>query len=345
MRILSCSMFILFLSMTACQSKDSTSTKTETLTCKGVYYERINGELKKFVQYEKDGQCLTDNLSLSRFEKTLESWNKNSVTCKPQPSFPSRTLVAANNYYSYRDGKAYLDFDSSTGIFRRIVLAENDQGEPVYARLQGCYYQRTGTGVDVGFGKQLLLDTDVDKIVTSQDFDPMEIFQYTEAANEVNMLRFDDTKDYDYRNCPYLRTPWEYCTKLRDGNEMYFPTLPMPDQIALTNEAIVMSRQYNWVTSNKSTFDSLWDITTRKEAIREDYLYEIIHIPDTPRYIDQAYRDYLLGTRPTMPDVNSNTAVNICYEGSKTVTLDDGSSGKIKGQICYVSGQYVFTQY
>lgn len=342
--ILLLSTFVLLLS-TACGKKGGESAGNKGLSCKGIYYERDSaGTLKKYNQYELNGQCYTDNLPLSQFEKTDEKWKKNNVQCTPQPSFPSRTVVAASNFYDYRDGKAYLDFDSSTGVYRRIILAEDKQGKPVYARLKGCFYQRTGTGIDAAFGSQLLLDTDINKVVSSQNFDPMEIFSYTESGADLQMLRFDDTADYDFRNCPYLNTPWKFCELLRDGNEMFFPVLPLADQTALTQEAIIISKQFNWTNSSKSTFDSLWDSKDRTEAMREDYKYDVIHIVDTPRYIDQAWRDYLMGNRPTMPNVNSQTQLNVCYQGSKNVTLADGSTGKIYGEICYDNGVYTFTQ-
>lgn len=339
-------LLLLSLAFIGCSNNKSTDTIL-TSTCKGVYYERdSSGNLKKFNQYDQNGQCLTENMKLSQFETTLENWNKKSVKCVPQSGFTSKTIVAANNYYDYRDNKAFLQFDSSTGIFRRIVLAEDKEGNPVYTKLQGCFYQRTGTGVDASFGKQILLDTDVSKLVTSQYFDAMEIFQYTESGNDINMVRFDDTKDYDYRNCPYLNTPWKFCEKLRDGNEMYFPVLPLADQTALRDEAILISRQFNWTLSSKSAFDSMWDNVSlnKREEIREGYLYDVIHIPDVPRYIDQAWKSYVMGNRPFMPDVTSNTSINLCYRGSKNVTMGDGSTGKVFGEVCYVDGNYTFTQ-
>lgn len=314
-----------------------------TLSCKGIYYQRINGELKKFNQYEKDSQCWTDSLPLSQFETTKENWDKNKVKCSPV-SFPAMTLVAANNYYDTRDGKAFLDLDPSQGTYRRIVTAEDKDGKPVITRLQGCFYSRIGTGVDSSFGQQLLLDGDVNKVVSTQYFDPMEIFQVTISGSNVNMVRFDDTTDYDYRNCPYLGSEWKFCEKLRDGNDMYFPVLSVADQNALRDEAIIISKQFNWTNTSKSQFDAMWEDQSRTEAVREDYKYDIIHIPDTPRFIDQAWRDYLMGTRPFMPDVNSITKINVCYEGSKNVTLSDGSAGKIYGEICYTNGIYSFVK-
>lgn len=329
---------VISLFLIGCNSKTSEKSADAGLQCKGIYYEGDSsaGTLKKYNQYEQAGRCLTDNLPLSRFETTKMNWDKNNTKCTPQPGFPSRTLVSANNFYDYRDGKVLLKFDSGTGVFKRIILAEGRNGDQAYTKLQGCYYQRAD---------QLLLDTDVNKIETSQYFDPMEIFTYTVSGQDVNMVRFDDTKDYDYRNCPYLNTPWKFCTALRDGNEMFFPILTAQQMTDLTNEAIIILRQFNWTTSNQD-FDSLWDSIkdSRKEKSREDYLYDVVHVVDTPRFIDQAWRDYVMGNRPTMPDTSSQTSINVCYHGSKNVTLNDGSTGKVYGEICYVNGVYTFTQ-
>lgn len=333
---------LLFL-LVGCKSEEKSVSST-ALSCKGIYYERVSGELKKFNQYEQGGRCLTDNLLLSRYETTQEKWVKADVRCTPQPGFASRTLVAANNYYDFRDNKAFLDFNSATGIYRRIIKTQDRNGREIITKLQGCYYERTGEGVDSSFGQQILLDTDVNKIITSQYFDPMEIFRVTASGPNVNMIRFDDTRDYSYVFCPILNTPWKFCEKLRDGNDMYFPVLPIADQTDLTNEAIIISKEFNWTTSSKSQFETSWNDIVTPESMREDYIYDLIHIPDTPRYISDSWREYVMGTRPFMPNVNSNTTPNICYKGSKTITMADGSTGKIFGEVCLVNSQYIFTQ-
>lgn len=336
------------LGLAACSPKGADSpVSISSLSCKGIYYERdSSGNLKKFNQYAKDGQCWTENKVLSQWEKTSEKWTKTNTTCTPQPGFSSRTVVAANNFYTYRDGKSYMDFDGSTGIYRRLILAEKTDGSLAFTKLQGCFYQRTATGVDAAFGKQLLLDTDINHIVTSQYFDPMEIFNYTEVGNDLNMLRFDDSNDWDYRFCPVYRTPWSFCNLIRNGNEMYFPILSASQMTDLRDEALLIRKQFNYTKTNKASFETLWSTVavSRKENMREDYLYDVVQIPDVPRYIDQAWRDYVMNNRPTMPDVTSNTSISTCYHGSKSITYADGSTGKVFGEVCYSNGVYSFTQ-
>lgn len=316
-----------------CEESAEEPISASSLSCRGIYYERTGGELKKYNQYEQGGRCLTENITLTRYEQSSENWVKKNVTCSSQPTFPSRTVIAANNYYDYRNSRAYLDFDSATGIYRRIILAESKTGQPVIARLQGCFYERAG---------QLLLDTDINKLKTTSYFDPMEIFSYVATATDLNMVRFDEIYDYSYTWCPTLNTPWKFCTALRSGNSMYFPILPAADMALLTNEAKVISVEYNWINTSKNTFDNIWDDSTLVEAIREDYKYDVIHIPDTPRFTSEAWRDYVMGNRPVMPDIGSSNSLNLCYQGSKTVTLSDGSTGKIFGEICYQNGSYSF---
>src|ERR1035438_4277038 len=94
---------------------------------KGAYYQYWQAD---------QGTCLTDNMPLSQWEKTNEAWNKNNVTCVPQPQFAPVTLISANNYYTYRDGNVYLDLNSSTGVYRRLVLGQDKNGAPVFDRVQ-----------------------------------------------------------------------------------------------------------------------------------------------------------------------------------------------------------------
>ena len=315
------------------------------VSCRGIY-KLIDdyGNLKKFNQYEREGQCWTDNVALTQFEKTEEKWNKNHVTCTPQPSFVSRTLVLAGNFYTYSDGKGLLDLDASTGVFRRLILGEDVNGRPTFTKLQGCFYTRTGAGVDIAYGKQLLLDTTISKVVSSQYTDIAEIFTYTELGSDVNMVRYDESADWNYRFCPELSTPWSFCAKLRDGNDMYYPVLSAADQTAMLNEALLIRKTFNYTAMSKSSFDSQWKNVelTRTEKMLEDLKYHVIHTVDTPRFIDQAWRDYVMGTRPTMPDTSSTRMPLVCYPGFQNITLANGSTGRTYGEICYENGVYSF---
>lgn len=337
--------FIAFAFFGCKQEDHSVAQASGSVACKGIYFERQNGSLKKYNQYERNGVCYTDNLALTRWETTIEAWSKANVQCVPQPEFQSKSLITDSNYYSYRDGRAYLDLDSATGVFRRLILAEDEQGNQVFARLQGCFYYRIGQGVDAHHGAQLLLDTIIQKTASSQYFDPMEIYSVTADGSSLHMVRFDESRDWNYRFCSEIRTPWEFCKEIRTGNSMYYPLLPVAIQTKLRDEAILIRKNFHFSFTSKSTFESVWNSVgqTRLEKMREDYLYDVWQTPDTPRYIDESWRSYVMGKRPTMPDTASSQIVPLCYNGSQSVTLSNGNSARINGEICIdENGVYTF---
>ena len=266
------------------------------------------------------------------------------MTCTPQPQFQTRSLVSANNFYQYSNGKVYLDLDSATGIFRRLILAEGKNGTPVYTRLQGCFYQRPSTI----YGDQLLLDTLSTKTASSQNFDPLEIFTYTQAApNSIEMVRFDDSADWDERFCNDLDTPWGYCDLMRNGNDLLYPVLSPSQKAAMTNEAKLIRQMYNYVTVSKATFEALWGEPGKRrvESVRENYCYEVQAIVDTPQYIWSSWRDYVMNNRPTPPKMSSSRAPIVCFQGQRQVTFANGVDGYLNGEVCYDSalGEYQFT--
>lgn len=331
------------------KSNDQQAIGAVLKTCRGVYYTRdTQGSLKKFNEYfnSSANACYTDNMALNHWETTSEAWDKNKVTCVPQPQFQSRSLISANNYFSYRDARSFLDLDSATGVFRRIVIADGNDGNPTFSRLQGCFYQRTGQGIDVVYGNQILLDTEITKVKSTEYFDPMEIFSYVEMANSVEMVRFDSSSDWNYKFCPELSTPWGYCDLLRNGNMMFYPTLTASQMNSLLTEALLIRKQFNFTTITKSQFENIWSATekTHHEIGRTDWMYMVNGIVDTPYYIDQAWRDYVRGSRPFMPDAKSTQLKPLCYNGKREVALEDGTKGYVYGEICYQDGKYEFTQ-
>lgn len=298
--------------------------------CGGIHSERDSqGKLVKYRETPGTTGCLKENLPLSRWEQTNEAWKGG---CKPQTS-PSMSLVSSSNFYSYRDGKIYLDLDSSTGEYRKLTLAESKDGPPLMTRLRGCFYERSG---------QLLLDTR--NVVSDQYFDPMEIFTYTESSASMEMVRFDDSQEWGYRECPTLDTPWGVCDLLRNGNEMYFPVLNSTQQADLLAEALLVRRQFNFSKIPLSKFWSAWDQAeeSRVPSSREGYKFAIQTVVDTPRYIDQAWASYVRGDRPIMPDLTENRMPPVCYPGKRPIVLPDGSTGTIYGEICYIDGVYTF---
>ena len=330
---------ICLLALTGCNApSDPAVTSISSAQCRGAYSTRdAQGDLHKWNEYAFNGQCFTDNIALTRWESTTEHRRIHNVHCTPQGL--TTTLVSANNYYSYRDGRIYLDLNGSTGEYRRITLAEGKDGKQVYTRLQGCFYVRN----DATAGQQLLLDT-IDT-ASSQAADFMEIFTYTTTATTLESVRFDDSGDWDFKFCP-LDTPWGYCDLLRNGNIMFFSILTAAQQASLLAEAILIRRQFNYATVPSSSFESVWSNPGlgRVEEVREDYKYATAAIVDTPYYIDESWANFLRGERPIMPDVASNRIPLICYDGKRSVILNDGSSSTIFGQICYENNQYTFIQ-
>lgn len=258
---------------------------------------------------------------------------RKAVTCVPQAV--SKTLVANNNFYSYRDGRQYLDLDGSTGTFRRLTIAEGKDGQRVVTRLQGCFFVRS----DATNGDQLLLDTTY--AISDQYFDPMEVFTYTLTGSAMNMVRFDDSQLWSYQECPTLDTPDNFCSILRNGNVMYFPNLNPAQKSATLAEAISIRRTFNNDLISRATFNGVW-AQGGKVAMREDYKFAVQAIVDTPRYIDQAWFSYLRHQSNLMPDLTSNTVPPLCYSGSQTITYPNGTTGKVYGQVCYVDGDYTF---
>jgi hypothetical protein len=311
--------------------------------CLGVYYERTDsGELKKFKEELRHGQCMTDNLPLSAWEASLERRRKAGVQCAPQPEVPNSTLVTRGNYYSYRDDRLMLRLDSSTGIFRKLLLAEDRSGNPVFSRLEGCFWQRTGIGADAAFGTQLLLDSTL--AASTGPFDPMEVYRVTWGAS-VEMARFDSISDWTYQFCPEATTPWGYCDLLRNGNEMYYPALTAQQQSDLEAEAILVRTQFSFEQVSNAEFDAAWSAAEagRREVDRREHAFEVAHLADVPLYVDRAWFQYVRGQRPHMPDVTSPTIPPVCYPAHRLVTLSDGSTSYLTGEVCYVGGQYQFT--
>ena len=331
---------VLFTGATACNAPSGPlagGTGGRSL-CRGIYSTRDSeGDLHKWNEYAINGQCFTDSVALTHWQATSELRRKNHVTCTPQPQFSSRSLVADHNYYAYRDGREYLDLDSTTGEYRKVTLAEDVKGRPVFSRLQGCFYERS----DAVHGNQILLDS-ID-IASSQPFDPAEVYTYAISGNDFNAVRFDDSDNgWNAYFCPYLDTEDHYCQSLRNGNELFQPALTAAQQASLLAEAILIRREYNFTAISRSTFDALWIQveTERTEAVREGYHFEVSAIVDTPAFIDQAIFAFIRRASDTMPDQNGNRVPPICYPTRRHIILSNGQSGSISGESCYVNGVY-----
>lgn len=336
---------VTLLTLGACgdHSSPTPSNQFSPLSCRGIYYTTsANGATQKWDQYwqSDQGLCLTDELALSDWEQSLLNWTLNGLTCKPQPQIQSQSLVASGNFYRYRDNKVYLDLNTATGVFRRLVYGEDKDGSPLFTKLQGCFYIRN----DSPNGNQLLLDTVID--ASSESFDPVEVFYYTQTASGLDLVRYDQSSDWTYTFCPADSVPVGFCDLLRNGNLMFWPTLTSAQQATMLNEAILIRKTYNYSTITSVSFASAWSTvaTTRTESSRDDFKYTVIPNVDTPLYISDAWRSYVMGTSNTMPDTSSSEIPPICYDGSPLVNLVNGNPAKVSGEICYENGQYSFTQ-
>ncbi|GIL17262.1 MAG: hypothetical protein BroJett040_10130 [Oligoflexia bacterium] len=338
------------------ESKNESSATQTAADCKGIYYQRdAYGDLKKFNQYwlESSKACLTDQIALTNYEASTEKRRKHNVNCVPQPNFPSMALKASSNYYSYRDDRYYLDFDASTGQFRRITLGEDKDSNVVYQRDVSCFYAREDHETEPvnpqDYGKQLLLDFS-NFPASSADFVPNEIFSYTNDGNGNWFLtRYDDVADWGFSFCPTGTTPFEFCTERRNGNIYFDPVLDVAVMAALTTEAKLIRTQFNFGQITRSEFEQLWqsyDKNGKELQQGGDWKFFVNHVVDASKFFDYNWRRYLMGLDPTMPDAASAPQLPpVCYSGSKYINLVGGGTGKVYGEICVINGQYTFTQY
>jgi hypothetical protein len=336
--------FALSALLVACGDRSTTPSITQAApSCRGIYFETdAQGNLRKFNQYWQKDQavCLTDQIALTSWESSLQNWTKNKITCKPQPQIQSQSLVASGNYYSYRDSKVYLSLDAATGVFRRLVYGEDKDGSPLFTKLQGCFYVRN----DSINGNQLLLDTV--KVASSEHFDPVEIFYYTQAASGLNLVRYDQSGDWDSRFCAADYLPEGFCDFNRNGNVMFWPSLTNLQKASLLNEAILIRKTYSYAAIALPTFETAWSNAPSlgTESSRDDFKYQVIPNVDTPLYISDAWYNWVKGLSNTFPDTSSSQTPLICYRGSQSIVLSNGNLGRVYGEICYVNGVYTFTQ-
>lgn len=106
----------------------------------------------------------------------------------------------------------------------------------------------------------------------------------------------------------------------------------------------MIRRQFNFNKVTKENFERIWSETekTHLELGQSNWKYKVNTLVDTPMFIDQAWRDYIIGKRPQMPDTNSYRMPAICYPGERNVVLADGSIAWVTGEVCYANGLYEF---
>jgi len=338
----------LFLILGACAKTDGTTAAQAPAACRGIYFvDDVYGHHKYNEFFSTNfNSCATKSVGLTNWEETSLKFTQGLVTCTPQTGINSQSLVAANNFYAYRDGKAMIDLDSSTGIYRKLLIGSDADGKALFSKTMGCFYQRTGQGPDASFGNQLLLDAETQHWASSESTDALQIYNYTISGPNVLMNRFDATADWSYQFCLILDTPDEYCAARRNGNIMFEPDLSLAQTRLLEAEAILIRTKYNWTLMPTADFNTTWNTieSTRTESQQAAWIYTIIPFPDVPPFTYAAWRSYLMGKSSRMPVVTSSGVLPICYPGSQNVTLAGGTTGKVYGEICYTNGVYTFTQ-
>lgn len=351
------SLFVVTALVCSCgeKQKDIPLNGSDAQSCRGIYYSRdTQGNLMKFNQYWQADQkaCLTDKIALTNYEASAESRRKRNVACVPQTTLPSMSLKASTNYYAYRNDRYYLDFDSSTGIFRRLTLGEDQNGNVVFQRDLSCFYARTDQENEPvnpqNYGQQLLLDFS-NFPASSADFVPNEIFSFTsDAGGNWYFTRYDDVADWDFTFCPERTVPNSNCAAMRNGNLYFYPTLDPSTQTALLVEAKLIRTQFNFSEITKADFQSLWDSLDKNGRELQqcgDWRYYTNHVVDAPKQYDWNWRRYLMRLDSAMPNVAAPPQLpSVCYFGSKIVNLVGGATGRVLGQICFSNGAYTFVQ-
>lgn len=349
--------FFLLYFVTSCNNNDFKNiqdTKTFTKDCIPLKVEHdIHGVLRKWKQSwnNKFNRCDRETVPLSYYEQDIRRRSINNITCTPQNIILNNTfLKSANNYYSYRDEKYILNLDPSSGEYRRILYGEDKSGKTVFSKEKGCFYVREDFENEpwgaIDYGIQIYLEQP--KSASSNVSMANEIYKITTMNTDWRFVSFDATSDWSYQFCPYLSTPWDFCTLLRNGNIMFHSNVNSAQKDQLLTEALLIRTQYNFIEMQENEFELAWKLAQEYEGEEPqvNFSYAVLFRPDGPFYTEQAWISYIKGERPFMPDTAIIKQRPICYNGFRKVILDDGSSSHIRGEICINSeGEYVFTEF
>jgi hypothetical protein len=310
------------------------------------------GVYKKYRYYKlKDSDsCIKQEVQLSYFEKSLRKRARLNIQCTPQTFINEEVyLAAANNYYEYRNDRLFFHINPFTGIYQRISYGEDEEGNILHNKEEGCWYIREDREDElwgaVDYGIQIYFERP--KSASSNLSKPNEIYRITRMDNDWHMTSFDETREWTYAFCPYLSSSWGFCDLLRNGNFMFDSNISDIQKDQLLAEALLIRTQYNFVKMPREEFEDKWDqsMNYTGEEPQIDFKYKVTYSPDAQFYTEQAWIDYIKGDRPYMPDTNIIVQRPVCYKGFKRVILDDGSSSLIRGEICYIDGEYNFTEF
>lgn len=356
-------LLISFLFLSCKEQSGDNNFESGDTKCRGEWSERDeNNNLKKYIEYWHTGigNCLREPLPLSQWEKSNEKRSEKVITCEPQVDLPSMWLKSNSNYYSYRNERIYIELNSETGVGKRLLIGELESGEKSYIRQEFCFYLRSDLEDEPvnpqDYGNMILFDLEYS--ASSSLFTPMEIYNYSENLDGLNLLKMDNNYGVDWSWCPSESTPWGFCDELRNGNIMFFPEINDPTiQNQLEAEAKLIRSEFNFVKITKEEFTLSWEnsISNLIEVGTQEYIkkggvwrYLVMTIFDEPLFVGRAWREYLRKERPFMPDVEwamSGSFPIVCYKTHKEITLSSGEKSYIMGEACYNNGVYEFTEY
>lgn len=332
--------------------------------CRGVYYEH-NAITKELMKYNETynasvGSCLSQNIPVTNFEKTLDDRQRKNVKCKPQPGLPSMTLKADGEYYAPRNGNYYIDLDSATGEYRMLSIGTLLDGRPVIERKLGCYYLRTDLENEPvnprNYGSMIMFDQE--NAAKSNIAAYADIYNYSDSG--LGFVMTDPSPAFrgdwgDGTFCPYQSVPMGYCDLLKNGNNYFLPILSAGQEAYLANEAMLIRSTYTFLKVPKSEIDVLWasyegrigtslDETAEvvDQAYNSEWEHRINFYTDMSDKTSDAWIAYMKGKRSVMPDLGSPSTTPVCFVGWQSVTTGAGNNATVLGQICYADGVYTF---
>lgn len=300
---------LIALTVLACSEGESPSSMAAPRCNSSIKYawDETHQETRKTIEVLNTvtSSCVQKRLELSNFEKGLDVRKRAKVVCRPQ-ALGAIYLRADGNFYEPRNGNVWLALDAS-GEFRRLTIGQDQNGNVTFSRDLGCWYARTDGETEPvsprDYGAQLLLD--LGPVAASTELvRPSEIFRYTRLGSSWQMARYDQNYDADFSFCPYLLSPPEYCSPLRNGNPYFEPeSLDVATRLDLLNQAILIRSEYNFVDISSSAFESEWALLeSYTESPIQSWKYAPTMFVDVPNYIWDTWAGYIRGEKATMPE-------------------------------------------
>lgn len=310
------------------------------------------GIVKRYEYYktQNNEECKQGQIPLSRFEQGIRRRAEKDIKCVPQTELSEEVyLKASNNFYDYRNDKYFLHLDPETGIYRRILLGEDKNGNPAHIKEIGCFWARKDNETELwdsqDYGLQILIDQA--NAASSNNTKSEEVYKITKLNNEWTFLGVNETQTWSELFCPSGSTPWGYCDLLRNGNLMFEPkNLLAAQKNDLINQAVLIRAYHSFSEALGDEFDSKWSEAFKYEGemAEMDFKYRITFAQDVPRYTFNASVDYIRDQRPMMPEGTQMDENFYCYQGFKDILLTDSSTAHIWGEICSQNGEYTFTE-